>query len=295
MNYIYCTRNISNLNGLIKELKSSFVKIEYLLKEGDDQIKIFLNSEIDQQEENSINQFVQDFNDSVQVLRPKIYGIAKEEAKQKHFHNIDYKVELEHGLVPERTISQGEVVKVIWYRSLDQENKPTDPIIKVEIDYTRDTNGFAIFRKTTRTWYNEDGSENQEKKITTKYYFVNSTDMIDEGNKRRKLLVSSVQIPVMKFMIEVLSPSGFSEQAVILKGRDFLDAYDQLFNKFIENSSSITDPSNIDFGKKTIVVALKDQSMNGINSAFNSWLDLAPGSLGGLKTIRQYLVEEFSI
>lgn len=148
---------------------------------------------------------------------------------------------------------------------------------------------------TTRTWINKDDSENTEKKITSKYYFINPSDMIDEGLKRRKLLVNNIQMPMLTFMSEVLLPLGYNQEAVVLMGRTFMDTYESDLNNFVENSSTITDPADENFGKKTIVVHVENNDAAGVNADFNLWLDKAPPSLGGLVTIRQYLVGEFSI
>ena len=48
--------------------------------------------------------------------------------------------------------------------------------------------------------------------------------------------MQSIQIPAMTFMMEVLMTLGYTQQAVVLLGRAFMDDYDQDFNKFVENS-----------------------------------------------------------
>jgi hypothetical protein len=228
---------------------------------------------------------------------PKIYDMVRAEARHKHLHNIDYKKDINSGLtlIPKRTVTQGEVTKVEWYKTLDGNQVPTDLVIIVDIAYTRDTTGFATFRTTARTWINRDGTENSDKKYTTKFYFVNPSDMITEGLKRRKLLVSSIQIPTLTFMMEVLMPLGHTQQSVVLKGREFMDDYDGDFNRFVENSSTITNPADPNVGRKSIIVQLEDNAVDGRNATYNAWLDLAPGSLGGMTTIRQYLINEFNI
>jgi len=169
--------------------------------------------------------------------------------------------------------------------------QPTDKIITVDIAYTRDATGFATQRTTTRKWINRDNSENAEAKLTTKLYFVNPAEMIIEGTKRRKLLVDSIQIPTLTFMTEALVPLGYTQEAVVLKGRAFMDDYEGDFNKFVDNSSTITDPADPDFGEKTIVVRLRDEA----NTSYVEWLDKSSPSLGGTTTIRQYLMNEFDI
>ena len=291
--FIYKTRNIKNLNDFQDDAKALISKIEYVAKFGEDNLRFTLTEELTPEEIASLDNLVNNFSDEDPELKiPKILALAKAEASSKHFHNIDYKKELTTSLIPVRNIVQGEVNQVLWYKTLEPDTvSPTDLILKVDIVYTRDETGFATNRVTTRTWINEDETENIETKITNKFYFINPSDMITEGYKRRKLLVQSIQIPTLTFMTEVLAPLGYSSEAVVFKGRKFMDEYEDEFNKFVDNSSTITDPSNEDVGVKTIVVIMRDES----NSEYVEWLDKAPASLGGTTTIRQYLIGEFSI
>lgn len=290
------TRNISNLNRFLDEVKIHNSKIQYVLKFNEDELRFTLSEALTVQEDTDLDTFITNFNDNdITLVVPKIYSITKAEASTKHFHNIDYKKELIHALIPLRTVTRGEVTKVEWFKSFDAEMKPTDLIIKVDVEYSRDTTGFATSRVTTRTWINEDGTDNEELKTTNKYYFVNPSDMIDEGLRRRKLLVNSIQIPTLTFMSEALMPLGYEQGAVVLLGREFMDDYENDFNKFVDNSSTITDPADPNYGRKSIIVQLEDNTAEGRNKDYNLWLDKAPPSLGGATTIRQYLISEFSI
>ena len=294
--FINKTRDIKDLNQFNEDAKALNSKIQIVMKFGADNLRFTLSEALTTEEDTALQNLVDTFVDSDPDARTlKIYSIAKEEAKYKHFHNIDYKKELSQSLIPKRTVVQGEVTQVDWYKSLDGDMNPVDLVLKVEVAYTRDASGFATSRVTTRTWYNEDESEHAEKKITNKYYFVNPSDMIDEGLRRRKLLVNSLQIPTMTFMSEVLMPLGHTQESVVLKGREFMDDYESDFNKFVDNSSTITDPADDNFGKKSVIVELEDASPTGRNATYNAWLDAAPASLGGLTTIRQYLIGQFNI
>lgn len=294
--FINKTRNVMDLNGFNDAAKALNSKIQIVMKFGDDDLRFTLTEALTAEEETALDDLVANFEDSDPSLKElKIYDMAKEEARFKHFHNIDYKKELTSALIPKRTVVKGEVTEVCWFKSLDAEMKPTDLVIKVNIAYQRDATGFATSRVTTRTWINKDDSENTDKKLTTKYYFVNPSDMIDEGLRRRKLLVNDLQIPTMTFMSEALMPLGYSQESVVLQGRAFMDDYEHDFNKFVDNSSTITDPADPNFGKKSIIVELEDNTAEGRNKDYNLWLDKAPPSLGGTTTIRQYLIGQFNI
>lgn len=294
--FIIKTRDIKNLNDFNEAAKALTAKIEIVIKLGDSNLRFTISEALTTEEDTALDNLVDTFDDSdPELIIPKIYSIAKAEAASKHIHNINYKKELTQALIPFRTVTRGEVTRVDWYKSLDAQMKPTDLVIKVTVVYNRDVTGFATSRITTRTWINEDESENTETKTTSKYYFINPSDMIDEGLKRRKLLVNSIQIPTLTFMSEALMPLGYEQGAVVMLGRQFMDDYDSDFNKFVENSSTITDPADPNYGRKSIIVELENNDPEGRNKDYNLWLDKAPASLGGATTIRQYLVNEFSI
>lgn len=296
--FINRTRNILDLNKFNDEAKLHNAKVQIVMKIGDDDLRFTITEALTAQEELDLDAFVAAFIDvDPEDVTPKILDMVTSGVRHKSVHDIDYKTEIASGmkLIPKRTVTRGEVTKVEWYKTLDANQSPVDLVLVVDITYTRDATGFALFRNTVRTWINRDGSEYADKKITTKFYFVNPSDMITEGYSRRKLLVQSVQIPVLTFMVEVLTPLGYNQTSIVLKGRAFMDDYESDFSKFIENSSTVTDPSDPNVGRKNVIVQLEDQSIDGRNAGYNEWLDKAPPSLGGGITIRQYLIGEFDI
>lgn len=294
--FINKTRNILDLNRFNEEAKVLNTKIQFIVKFNDDDLRFTLSESLTAQEEADLDNFIINFVDTDPELKiPKIYDLTN--SNGKHFHAINYRSEggTSLNLIPIRTVTKGEVTKVEWFRTLDANMQPIDKVLIVDIGYNRDATGFATWRTVTRTWINRDDSENPDKKITMKYYFLNPVDMVVEGLKRRKNLVNSIQIPTLTFMMEVLMPLGYTQASVVLLGRAFMDVYEQDFANFIENSSTITDPADAEFGKKSIIVKLENNNPSGINSDFNVWLDKAPPSLGGSTTIRQYLISEFNI
>lgn len=296
--YIHRTGNILDLNRFNDEVKVAIPKVQIVLKFSEDDLRFTVSSNWGSSDDTALDSFISSFVDvDPEDKIPKIIDLAKSEAKGKHFHNIIYtsNKELISSLVPVRENIQGEVRRVVWYRTLDANQLPIDPVIEVDIAYTRDTTGFALFRTTARTYINRDGTSNPEIKYSQKFYFVNPDDMIDEGIKRRSLLVKSIKIPALEYLTAILVPMGVSVESAYLRGLQFLDDYEDLFNKFMDNSSTITNPADPNFGRKTIIVSLEDNTSEGINGPHNEWLDGAPNALGGSKTIRQWLIEEFSI
>lgn len=294
--FINVTKEVLDLNKLNEEAKALNPKILFVVKFGADNLRFTVAEEWDAQDEAELNTFLAGFVDvDPEQKVPKIYDCAKAEAKNKHHHNINYITEIMGALIPKRYKTKGEVTKVEWYKSLDENNLPTDLILVVDITYIRDPSGFALSRITNRTWINRDGSFNEEVKIRPKFYFVNEAEMIEEGIKRRSLLVKDLQIPVIKGMTAVLVPQGYSETAALLMGRHFMDDYRTAFEDFKQNSSTITDPSDPNYGRKTIIVKLENEA----DTEYVKFLDAVPTvpntPFDGTKTIRQYLISEFDI
>ena len=215
------------------------------------------------------------------LSKPKILLLTRNNISDKDFRDIDYKTELNATLYPKRTFVKGELQLVQWF----SDSQLTYEIIRVEIVYTRDYFGFAQSRVTTRKWMNEDSTFNELTKVTYKSYTINPVEQIIEGKTRRENIVNGVQLPTLQFMMTTMQGNP---SAILLMGRDFMDRFSLHFKNFIDNSSSITDLNNPNFGKKTVVVAFEEAAQTT-----DTWLNNAPQLLGGA-TILQYLSNEFT-
>ena len=285
--------DIQDVNRLMADIMAAVPKVVGGVKIGSDTLQLQASSTLGAAEDTLVDSTISGFVDSdPQDKEPKILDYRKP-GLRKHFTALNYKggIDLTQALIPKRTVVKGEVQKVEWFLSLDVNLQPTNKIIEVDIAYTRDASGFAQSRTTTRKWVNRDGTFNEDTRTTTKYYFINTSDMIDEGLRRRSLITKEIKIPTLTFMTEVLVPLGYTAESVYLKGLAFLDDYESEFNKFIDNSSTITNPADPDFGEKSVVVRIRDEA----NADYVEWLDKAPASLGGSVTIRQYLQDQFDI
>ena len=306
MIYTNRTRNILDLNRFLSEAKLFNSKIEYVMKFNDDNLRFTLSEELTEQEDLDLDDFVENFDDQdPELKKPLIYQYAKAEASSKHFHNIDYKKELTVRLQKESKIVKGEMQVVTWYRHMEFQvvnglpvRVYSVPVLKTENKWERDDSGFVIYKHPpVRTWFNFDGTENEETKEMEDPYYYEDFEVIDEGYKRRTLLVKAIQIPTMNLIAEVMVPLGMAVEIVLLRGRKFLDDYDNEFNKFRHNSSSVTETHledgspNPDFNKKSIVVKLREES----DPEHSEWLDKKPLSLGGAISIRDHLMSEFDI
>ena len=293
--YLNKTRNIQDVNRFNEEAKAHNSKIEIVMKFGDDDLRFTLSSALDPAEETALDSFISNFADSDPELQlPKIYDMVEGNVAHKHFHNINYKTELmsNNTLYKKPTFVQGELQRMEYYKNISVDPQTgtatlSDKVLYVDFVYTRDSIGSAIDRTSTWTWINRDETENSNIKIKAKSYLTDPTAQINEATRRRQNIVNGIQHPTLLLMAETLMPLGHTMESVWFLGMSFLDAMENEFDKFVKNSSTITDPESPDFGKKNVVVA--------IENATDFWLANQPASLGGLTTIRQYLINEFSI
>lgn len=219
-------------------------------------------------------------HDATDIYTPKIMSMIQGGVDNLHFQDIDYTIHVKPNLYPVRDIVRGEVVNVKWYKNPDA----TDLVLNVDVVYVRDPYGFPLSRTTTRKWVQNNGEYHPDEKVTVKSYVLNAIDQIKEGKRRRENIINELQMPTLAFLLEVLAPQP--QNLILLEGRRFMDSMEQEFNKFIDNSSTITDLADENVGRKSLAVAFEN--------APETWLDLQPVALAGA-TIRQWLVGEVSI
>lgn len=261
--FVYGDSGTKEISTITRQQLVGDSRVEIVLSDGH-----ALGEELDPYSSYRINDTDDDVVEEKRV--PKIKGLAKEEASHKHFHNLDYKRELSQSLYPKRTMVQGEIQLVEWY----SDSALTDLVLKVEISYNRDSLGFAIDRTTTRTWINEDGTEQADTKVTHKRYDINPYEQLEEGQRRRTNLANNLSLQVLGGMVAALSGTHTAEQATQL-GRDFLLQHSVAWAEFVKSSHQqiLTD------------VALPD-------ATHDVWLDLeiSPGL-----TFRDHIIAELTL
>lgn len=273
-----------NPDKLSWELETYFLGPFVGLEQKDEDIEVYFGSNLTTEQSESFTSLVASHLNT-EEYGPKILKFVEQESQNKHYLAIDYKVQTLTSLYPHRTFLLGELKVVDWYSDFQK----TDLVLKTEIAYTRDVFGFATNRTTTRTWYDTDGRALPEQKITFKVY--SSLEMIKEGKRRRGNIVDGVQLPVFSFLQEVMAQEPYNKgpSEILLIGRDFMDRFEDKLNKFIDNSSTVTDLADPNVGRKSIVVAFEDASITT-----DPWL-LEPVSQLGGQTVLWYLTQEFSI
>lgn len=223
-------------------------------------------------------------HDGNPIALPRIYSLMAGEGPREDYSKINYKIEPKPNLFPKRIFIKGELQKVEWYMEAEFINL----VLQSEMTYTRDSFGFALTRTTTRTWFDTENQPLDIVKVTTKNYSM--LEQIKEGKRRRGNIVDGIQLPVMGLMVETMTiePWNLDQQTILLMGREFMDRFETEFNKFIDNSSTVTSGPNI--GRKSVIVALEEAS-----TTTDTWLLNAPASLGGQIRILDYLTNEFNI
>lgn len=202
----------------------------------------------------------------------KILELALPGAAKKDFRGIDYTVELESKLFRENTMVRGELQKVEYWDNSTKDNK----VLEVDVVYTRDPLGFAQYRTTTRTWFDQAGNALDNQKVTVKYY--DTLGQIQEGKRRRGNIVDAMQMPILGMMIATLpgmsAPwNAMTQPEIVQLGRDFLKLHAESFSAFINESHK--------------------QILDDILNATDAWLDNIIDADG--TTIRYYILAQMNL
>ena len=103
------TKNVL-VSKLQEEIKEQIPEIEYITARGD-QVNIYFTKDLDTDEEQTVTNIV---NTHTNQENPcKIYRYIKKDVLKKHFHNINYKTELEPTIFPKRTVEVEETKEVV--------------------------------------------------------------------------------------------------------------------------------------------------------------------------------------
>ncbi len=253
------TKNVL-VSKLQLEIKEQIPEINYITVRGD-QVDIYFTKDLDISEEQIVTDIV---NNHINLDNPcKIYRYVKNDVSKKHFHNINYKIEVTPSLFPKMIIVKGEVQRVEYY----SDESLSDLIITVDISYTRNDIGFALERTTTRRWYREDNTIHPEIKSTRKIYTLNLEDQIKEIKRKRKNQIDILTIKVLGLMQQTITDKTYAE--IVDMGRIFLATHKVSFQNYADDGNM--------------------QIITDIINATDSWLE---NDIGTGITIREFIQEE---
>lgn len=145
---------------------------------------------------------------------PKIYALALSEARDKHFHNIDYKRELTSPLFRRDFFEvPGLLTRIEWFR----DEQLTDKVLVVSREYTTVPVVGITAKRTIRTWINNDGTENAlAKDLGSVPYSPSGARAATK--RRRENVIDSLEQDV----ITLLTSAGGDVQASIDLAQAFL-------------------------------------------------------------------------
>lgn len=278
------TLSLEFLEGLIEKIKEGIPSFLQVVGDGSTSYDLEFGEELTQQQLDDLDSIISAYSVPKKF---KIYQYVPETTIHDPYifpADIDYKTGLTISLFPARVMVQGELQEVTYYAEYDaleayELDKFKQPVLKVEINYTRDSLGFAQYRSTTRSWYYEDGTMcTSVQKITSKVYDFLGT--IAEGKRRRQNIIDGSMIPVLGMMIQTClvapqqNPPLFATQPeLVLEARRFLSSCKAHIIDFVDDSST--------------------EFSDWLSTATEVWLNNVIHQNG--TTIRQWLMNEIDV
>lgn len=153
--------------------------------------------------------------------------IATPEIYDQEFPPVghNYKTGLTRKLYEDRTMSYGAPVEITFYANFNG-GVYSDPVVRENWYFERDSNGFPVYRKITIQWFNDDGSIHDHEKELERNFTLE--EAISESRKRRKNIMQRVQYLTLG-LITGLVPGGTIEL-----GRAFIASVSRQVADFIE-------------------------------------------------------------
>lgn len=152
---------------------------------------------------------------------PRIIRLARYEAKEKHFHNIDYKKELENKLQMTVTFSEPGLMT---QADLFEDEAKTIPVLSVKREYNIDaTSGKIVAKKTTREYYNENGTINNYIKDTGWYNYTDEESRA-ATHRRRVNITNKLEADLLAMLVAGAQGNAEAEAANIAGGAMFMKA-----------------------------------------------------------------------
>lgn len=214
----------------------------------------------------------------------RIYDYAKYDALHKHYHNINYVIDVQK-LHPKRIFLFGAVVQVIWYA----EPALITPVIQVDILYNYDTLGFATDRTVTRSWYRKNGQLHPHTKVTTKDYTINPQDQLDEAILRRKNNVRQTNLALIGVV------PGLTQADPLVTDRTAEEVRDDGVSFYNNHTNDLT--TYIETGSQNLENAVRDDiTLSPWGTPVTGWFNANAQSLGitGVNDVRDFIIYNLS-
>lgn len=159
--------------------------------------------------------------------------------------------------------------------------------VQFQLFYTPE--GFIYQKYAPLAWAMSDGTIDRVNiKDLGKVYDVELEDdkIIQEGIDRRQCIYTSLQMPTLKILTAIYPDK--TKMELMALGRDFMTFYTDDFKAYINESQTIVDEDDPDYGLKKIVAKIKHDTTH---SWLNDSVDLGEGEF----SVREYLMEQLTI
>lgn len=189
---------------------------------------------------------------------------------------LNYKTGLNLRLQKQVQMVQGETQAIVYYASaVAGPAGPiySDPVVREDIVFARDSVGNAVSQTKTISWYREDGALCPTTKMLEKFY--SPAESIGEGQRRRKNVIDYLKGATIGLLMQTEMPTGKTAEEVMQMGRDFVAFYKSGIASFIDASS------------QTLHTQVVADSTHG-------WLDNA-NPYAPTTTIRDFFLAELNI
>lgn len=209
--------------------------------------------------------------DALNIPEYKIYALMLSNSRDRSILpvDIDFKTGLAVDLYKDVLMSAGAPVSKTYYTdaSISEQGVITysNPIVKIEYTFDRDSIGLARSCTQKFKWYDIDGVLSTEYKEVTE--LLNTVEKIAEAEQRRGNIIADLKVKAIGLLMYTQQISQVDATAL---GRPFLAAYKQDIYNYI-------DEANTGFAA----------SVTGASAETYPWLDdMTPYSV----TIRQFIL-----
>lgn len=163
---------------------------------------------------------------------PKIYNLLKPDVSLKHFHNIDYTIELNTVLHRQDTFGlKGLLTKVEYFSDANK----TDKVLEFNRTYTTHPVDGVTHKHTTRTYYNVDNTPNSDIKDRGNYEYT--TNQSRKATIRRR---ENITFNIEKELIDMIKVQSAPEDLIanMQNAAAFASHLSPMKNSFISSGDS---------------------------------------------------------
>lgn len=159
-----------------------------------------------------------------------------------HFHQVDFRERCKmvgKRLYPEYVKIKGEVQTVNWWAEAsvnpDGSMAYDDLIVREAFTYTRDPNGFALYRDSTLTWICEDETDHPDVKTLEKKFYP-PLERIQERKTRRTNIIDDLKLTLLAW-VAISTPCDFVTALGL--GQTFFTSLQSEIAAYIELSNDV--------------------------------------------------------